>query len=92
MRRGCNFPSRRFPFVPDFSRLCRSLLLVYIIPHHLDEATNQLDDAAACRLMQTLKTALPDTLCLAISHQAAIKALFTRQIDLNRYRAPAGLE
>ena len=48
--------------------------------------------AAACRLMQTLKTALPDTLCLAISHQAAIKALFTRQIDLNRYRAPAGLE
>ena len=63
-------------------------------PHilYLDEATNQLDDAAACRLMQTLKTALPDTLCLAISHQAAIKALFTRQIDLNRYRAPAGLE
>ena len=42
--------------------------------------------------MQTLKTALPDTLCLAISHQAAIKALFTRQIDLNRYRSPAGLE
>ena len=63
-------------------------------PHilYLDEATNQLDDAAACRLMQTLKTALPDTLCLAISHQAVIKALFTRQIDLNRYRAPAGLE
>ena len=63
-------------------------------PHilYLDEATNQLDDAAACQLMQTLKTALPDTLCLAISHQAVIKALFTRQIDLNRYRAPAGLE
>ena len=59
---------------------------------YLDEATNQLDDDAACRLMQTLKTALPDTLCLAISHQAVIKALFTRQIDLNRYRAPAGLE
>jgi len=33
LRRGFNFPSRRFPFVPDFSRLCRSLLLVYIIPH-----------------------------------------------------------
>ena len=63
-------------------------------PHilYLDEATNQLDDDAACRLMQTLKTALPDILCLAISHQAAIKALFARQIDLNRYRAPAGLE
>ena len=59
---------------------------------YLDEATNQLDDTAACQLMQTLKTALPDTLCLAISHQAAIKALFARQIDLNRYRAPAGLE
>jgi len=55
---------------------------------YLDEATNQLDDDAARALMQTLKTALPDTLCLAISHQAAIKALFTRQIDLNRYRAP----
>ena len=55
---------------------------------YLDEATNQLDDDAARALMQTLKTALPDTLCLTISHQAAIKALFTRQIDLNRYRAP----
>ena len=71
--------------------LARALI---VRPHilYLDEATNQLDDAAACRLMQTLKTALPDTLCLAISHQAAIKALFARQIDLNRYRAPAGLE
>ncbi|MFC2305502.1 MAG: hypothetical protein ACFNT5_10155 [Cardiobacterium hominis] len=72
----------------------RRFLRLIARPHilYLDEATNQLDDAAACRLMQTLKTALPDTLCLAISHQAAIKALFTRQIDLNRYRAPAGLE
>ena len=71
--------------------LARALI---VRPHilYLDEATNQLDDAAACRLMQTLKTALPDTLCLAISHQAAITALFARQIDLNRYRAPAGLE
>jgi len=59
-------------------------------PHllYLDEATNQLDDAAACRLMQTLKTALPDTLCLAISHQPPIKALFTRRLDLNGYAQP----
>ena len=56
---------------------------------YLDEATNQLDDAAASALIRTLQAALPDCLCLAISHQAAIKALFTRQIDLNRYRAVA---
>jgi hypothetical protein len=31
--RGFKFPSRRFPFVPDFSHLCRFLRLVYIIPH-----------------------------------------------------------
>ncbi|WP_298079047.1 ABC transporter ATP-binding protein/permease [uncultured Cardiobacterium sp.] len=56
---------------------------------YLDEATNQLDDAAASALIRTLQAALPDCLCLAISHQPAIKALFTRQIDLNRYRAVA---
>ena len=56
---------------------------------YLDEATNQLDDAAASALIRTLQAALPDCLCLAISHQPAIKALFTRQIDLNRYRATA---
>ncbi len=53
---------------------------------YLDEATNQLDDASARELIQTLQAALPDTLCLAISHQPAIKALFPQQIDLNRYR------
>ena len=37
----------------------------------LDEATNQLDDAAACTLMQTLREALPQTLCLATtSHRS----------------------
>ena len=53
---------------------------------YLDEATNQLDDASAREIIQTLQAALPDTLCLAISHQPAIKALFPQQIDLNRYR------
>ena len=33
LQRGFIFPSRRFPFVPDFSRLCRFLPLVYITPH-----------------------------------------------------------
>ena len=54
----------------------------------LDEATNQLDDVAACTLMQTLKKNLPQTLCLAISHQPPIKALFTRRLDLNGYAQP----
>ena len=36
-----------------------------------------------------LQAALPDCLCLAISHQPAIKALFPQQLDLNRYRAAA---
>ena len=56
---------------------------------YLDEATNQLDDAAASTLIRTLQAALPDSLCLAISHQPAIKALFPQQLDLNRYRATA---
>ena len=56
---------------------------------YLDEATNQLDDTAASALIRTLQAALPDCLCLAISHQAAIKALFPQQLDLNRYRAVA---
>ena len=56
---------------------------------YLDEATNQLDDAAASALIRTLQAALPDCLCLAISHQPAIKALFPQQLDLNRYRATA---
>ena len=58
-------------------------------PHilYLDEATNQLDDAAACRLMQTLKTALPDTLVVGISHQSGVKVLFDRRITLQRAKA-----
>ena len=53
---------------------------------YLDEATNQLDDAAARELIQTLQAALPDTFCLAISHQPPINALFPHHIDPNRYR------
>ena len=50
---------------------------------YLDEATNQLDDTAASALIRTLQAALPDCLCLAISHQPAIKALFPQQLDLH---------
>ena len=51
----------------------------------LDEATNQLDDKAAITLMQTLQSELPHTLCLAISHQSSVKALFTRQEDFSLF-------
>ena len=48
----------------------------------LDEATNQLDDASALELMQTLKRELPDTLVIGISHQRDVQALFERCITL----------
>ena len=48
----------------------------------LDEATNQLDDASALELMQTLKRELPDTLVIGISHQRDVQALFERRITL----------
>lgn len=48
----------------------------------LDEATNQLDDEAAQTLMQTLKTHLPDTACIAVSHQSSVKQLFERSKNL----------
>ena len=48
----------------------------------LDEATNQLDDASALELMQTLKRELPDTLIIGISHQRDVQALFERRITL----------
>lgn len=49
----------------------------------LDEATNQLDDETAADLMSLLRRELPDTLCIAVSHQAAFKALFTRRLPLD---------
>ena len=53
----------------------------------LDEATNQLDDESALALMQMLKTELPDTLVVGISHQSGVKALFDRCITLQQAKA-----
>ncbi len=50
----------------------------------LDEATNQLDDETAATLMSLLRRELPDTLCIAVSHQTAVKALFTRRLMLDK--------
>ncbi|MDO4640704.1 MAG: ABC transporter ATP-binding protein/permease [Neisseria sp.] len=51
----------------------------------LDEATNQLDDDAALSLMQMIRENLPNTLCLAVSHQPGVKALFKRKVDLGEF-------
>ena len=53
----------------------------------LDEATNQLDDESALALMRMLKTELPDTLVVGISHQSGVKVLFDRRITLQRAKA-----
>ena len=53
----------------------------------LDEATNQLDDESALALMRMLKTELPDTLVVGISHQSGVKALFDRRITLQQAKA-----
>ena len=49
----------------------------------LDEATNQMDDETAAALMSLLRRELPDTLCIAVSHQVAVKALFARRLTLD---------
>lgn len=48
----------------------------------LDEATNQLDSESALILMHKLKSALPNSLCIGITHQENIKNLFTSSIHL----------
>ena len=48
----------------------------------LDEATNQLDDEAARKLMRLLKQRLPDTAVVGISHQTAVRALFEKTLPL----------
>ncbi|HFC6387189.1 TPA: ABC transporter ATP-binding protein/permease [Neisseria bacilliformis] len=53
----------------------------------LDEATNQLDDESSIALMQMLKTELPDTLVVGISHQSGVQALFERSMVLRRAEA-----
>ena len=53
----------------------------------LDEATNQLDDESALALMTMLKTKLPDTLIVGISHQSGVKALFDRRMVLRQAEA-----
>lgn len=53
----------------------------------LDEATNQLDDESSIALMQMLKTELPDTLVVGISHQSGVQALFDRSMVLRRAEA-----
>ncbi|KML70171.1 ABC transporter ATP-binding protein/permease [Pectobacterium peruviense] len=48
----------------------------------LDEATSQLDDAAALQLLEHIRITLPETIVLAVSHQPAVLACFTHQIPL----------
>lgn len=50
----------------------------------LDEATSQLDSGAAASLMQTLQDSLPDVLCVGISHQPEVKAMFGRHVRLQK--------
>lgn len=51
---------------------------------YLDEATNQLDDTSACRLLRTVRKALPETLVIGISHQPSVAGLFDRTVELQR--------
>ena len=57
-------------------------------PHllFLDEATNQLDEASALALMRLLRKELPHTLCVGVSHQASVQALFDRSIHLRDFQ------
>ncbi|MEI7285177.1 ABC transporter ATP-binding protein/permease [Pectobacterium carotovorum] len=48
----------------------------------LDEATSQLDDAAALQLLEHIRTTLPQTIVLAVSHQPAVLASFKHQVRL----------
>ena len=48
----------------------------------LDEATNQLDDASAMQLISILKTELPQTVVLMVSHQPAVKNLAETRIEI----------
>lgn len=58
----------------------------------LDEATNQLDEKAALALMRTLREELPGALCVGVSHQPGIQALFDARVDLHAFQPPAPAE
>ncbi|MEQ9726780.1 ABC transporter ATP-binding protein/permease [Pseudomonas sp. WHRI 8822A] len=49
---------------------------------YLDEATNQLDEQAACGLLMRLRERLPGCTLIGVSHQPAVQRLFERSIDL----------
>lgn len=49
---------------------------------YLDEATNQLDEQAACAVLARLRERLPDCTLIGVSHQPAVQRLFERSIDL----------
>lgn len=48
----------------------------------LDESTNQLDDASAMKLIAILKSELPQTVVLMVSHQPAVKNLAETRIEI----------
>ncbi|MCL2891729.1 ABC transporter ATP-binding protein/permease [Brenneria tiliae] len=52
----------------------------------LDEATSQLDDAAALQLLTRLRQTLPRTIVLAASHQPAVCARFEKRLCLTPCR------
>ncbi|MGA6108859.1 ABC transporter ATP-binding protein/permease [Pseudomonas solani] len=49
---------------------------------YLDEATNQLDDASACRLLELIRQALSRATVIGISHQPTVQRLFHRSLNL----------
>ena len=52
---------------------------------YLDEATSNLDAAAAQTMLRLVKQRLPDTTVIAVSHQNEINAHFSHHIDLNTF-------
>jgi len=54
----------------------------------LDEATSNLDNDSATKLITALKQALPTSRLLMISHQQHLRPLFDDHLNLNAYAAP----
>lgn len=53
----------------------------------MDEATNQLDEAAAQSLLQSIMTSLPTTQIIMVSHQMHLAPLFNQHLDLSAFAA-----